>query len=572
MMKKLLLLLLALLMCLGSAAAESVYQQGDKIEDFTVTTWDNKTITLSEVLKEKEMVLINIWASWCGPCRFEFPFMEEAYQQYQDKVEIIALSCEPTDTADVLESFVSELGLTFPVAQDTVDLAYRFNATSIPTSIVVDRYGVICYIHTGALTDASYFTRLFEAFLGEDYTESMLFSDIPPMKPNVAPSAEADLAAALEVSAAANPTGAYVWPMTVTEKDGRTAVASTNQRMDATTSAIEVALTVKAGDALAVTFKLSSEPAFDLMTLRINGEIVKSFGGQRDWTTYAYRFQADGDYTVTVSYEKNAASASGEDTLWVDSIALLTGDAASAAVAASPAYPTSKAASMTITNAREIIIDDPTGVLQSYYGDSRYYILSGDTASLHVTLSPDMDPEAAIAYCNYDSAIYPLIEHMTDDGYTFTAGVDRIDTTGYCNTNVLLYPSMTDLTLAQCVTYFADEENATMLINQLTKDSSGAVLGSWAYADEAQPAASSYTVKYIDQDGNPVSGVMLQVCDESTCLVFVSDENGLCQFSLAPYAWELHTLKLPEGCQGDTETVTLAPAEGGELVFTLTRQ
>ncbi len=40
---------------------------GDKIQDFTVTTFDGKTVTLSEVLKEKDMVLINIWATWCGP-------------------------------------------------------------------------------------------------------------------------------------------------------------------------------------------------------------------------------------------------------------------------------------------------------------------------------------------------------------------------------------------------------------------------------------------------------------------------------------------------------------------------
>ena len=42
------------------------YQMGDKIQDFTVTTFDGKTVTLSEVLKEKDMVLINIWATWCG--------------------------------------------------------------------------------------------------------------------------------------------------------------------------------------------------------------------------------------------------------------------------------------------------------------------------------------------------------------------------------------------------------------------------------------------------------------------------------------------------------------------------
>ena len=84
-------LLLAMLLCLGSVAvAESTfYQLGDKMDDFTVTTHDGRSLTLSEVLKEKDAVLINFWATWCNPCRNEFPFMEEAYQQYADKVEII---------------------------------------------------------------------------------------------------------------------------------------------------------------------------------------------------------------------------------------------------------------------------------------------------------------------------------------------------------------------------------------------------------------------------------------------------------------------------------------------------
>ena len=97
-MKKVFSLLLALALCLtGLAMAEdaqpAVYQPGDKIDDFTMTTYDGTSVTLSEVLKEKEMVLINIWATWCGPCRNEFPFLEEAYQQYKDKVEVLALSC-----------------------------------------------------------------------------------------------------------------------------------------------------------------------------------------------------------------------------------------------------------------------------------------------------------------------------------------------------------------------------------------------------------------------------------------------------------------------------------------------
>ena len=150
-------LLLAMLLCLGSVAvAESTfYQLGDKMDDFTVTTYDGRTVTLSEVLKEKEAVLINFWATWCGPCRQEFPFMEEAYQQYADKVEIIALSVETTDTNDVLANFVAEMGMTFNVAQDTIGLSTRFDFQGIPTSIIVDRFGNICFQESGTVPDAT---------------------------------------------------------------------------------------------------------------------------------------------------------------------------------------------------------------------------------------------------------------------------------------------------------------------------------------------------------------------------------------------------------------------------------
>ena len=130
------------------------------------------------------MVLINIWASWCGPCRNEFPHMQEAYEAYKENIEIIALSCEPTDTAETLTTFADNLSLTFPIAQDTVNLSGKFEAYSIPTSIVVDRYGVICFKMAGAMPSVESFTRLFDAFVGSDYDASQTYTSLPaPLQP-----------------------------------------------------------------------------------------------------------------------------------------------------------------------------------------------------------------------------------------------------------------------------------------------------------------------------------------------------------------------------------------------------
>ena len=109
-------------------------------------------------------------------------------------------------------------------------------------------------------------------------------------------------------------------------------------------------------------------------------------------------------------------------------------------------------------------------------------------------------------------------------------------------------------------------------------------LGTWQYADATAPSTDAlpekevkisgtadYVLKCVDQDGNPVAGVMLQVCDEATCQVFLSDENGQYAFTSAAYAWEVHILKAPEGYTADSTDVVLAPVEGGEMVFTLTK-
>ena len=258
-------LLMMLLVCfasLSAAQAAPTYTPGDTIDDFTVTTYDGRTITLSGVLQEKDAVLINIWASWCGPCRNEFPYMEEAYRQYSDRIEVIALSCEESDSDADLAAFAEKLGLTFPIARDTVNMAYRLQASSIPTTIMVDRFGTICFRVSGSMPDTESFIRLFDAFVGDSYTESRVYEGLPPAKASAAHSPESEIAAALGAEAALNPISPYTWPMIVTEKDGRSVVASTSQRQSNATAEVSVHVTAAAGDAVVVTFKTATEKVF----------------------------------------------------------------------------------------------------------------------------------------------------------------------------------------------------------------------------------------------------------------------------------------------------------------------
>ncbi len=178
-MKKTLALLLALLLVCGLvpgalAQSDGADRLGEKMPDFSAATLDGSVFTLSEALKEKELVLVNLWATWCPPCRLEFPFMEAAYEKYQDKVAVIALSVEPTDTMEKLRAFAQERGITFLVGRDESGLSDHFNVTGIPTSVAVDRFGNVVYVGVGCLIDETLFTNLFDQFLGDEYTQTQV--------------------------------------------------------------------------------------------------------------------------------------------------------------------------------------------------------------------------------------------------------------------------------------------------------------------------------------------------------------------------------------------------------------
>lgn len=577
-MKKMLLLLLALLLLCGAAQAEDApYQLGDRMEDFSFTTYDGQTTTLYEILEEKDMVLLNFWASWCGPCKREFPHMEQAYSAYQDQVEIVALSVEVEDTTEVIKAFAESMNLSFAMGQDTERLANRFGVTSIPVSVVVDRFGTICFLESGSIPDTNIFTRLFESYVGEDYTESVLLEKLTDMRPTVDPLPEAELAAALETAQVLNRTEPHVWPMQVEEVDGRLALASSTAGISQSISAVEVILDAKAGDAIAITFKLSCEEIFDSLRISINNEQVKGFSGELDWMTYAIPVTEDGTYTVLLVYAKDDQANAGQDKVWIDTVTVLSGEAAEAALKANPAYPVSDAFSCALTNenAREIIIDERYGLLKSAFGNARYYVVNDETASFRATVSPEEDPGCAFFYSDYEEVIDRVFASCVDgEGYSFSTGLDTMETTGYPYTFVQVGRSLAEEPAFSFV-LFRDEATLRTFMARNLDDMP------WYYMEEAPadvlaaillPEEAVYTLRCVDQNGQPVSGVMLQICDEDTCQVVTTNEQGEHVFTTSPYAWELHVLMAPAGYTADTTAIQYAPIAGGTVTFTLQKQ
>ena len=183
-MKKILIILLTIVMlCIfGAAAAEEEYSViGKSFPDFKATDTEQNVFSLSEALKDHEAVLINLWASWCGPCVREFPSLNEVYSQYKEKVAFIGLTVEPEDSMILLKNLKQEYGIEYPVAQEkgTDILKHIGGSQGTPTTIIVDRFGNAVYMQVGMFNNGAEISRLLDAFLGENYTESKALTKIP---------------------------------------------------------------------------------------------------------------------------------------------------------------------------------------------------------------------------------------------------------------------------------------------------------------------------------------------------------------------------------------------------------
>lgn len=153
--------------------ANITYKLGDAVMNFSVTTADGTVYVLSELLEQKQAVVLNFWYLQCNPCRAEFPYLQEAYENYSDKIEVLALNPINNDP-EAIEAFREELGLTFPMAYCDPAWEKAMQLTAYPTTVVIDRYGTIALIHTGSIDEAKVFEDAFEFFTADDYEQTVV--------------------------------------------------------------------------------------------------------------------------------------------------------------------------------------------------------------------------------------------------------------------------------------------------------------------------------------------------------------------------------------------------------------
>jgi len=123
---------------------------GDPMPPYSAKYLDGKAMTMAA--EKGNVVFLNVWATWCGPCRFETPELQALQTQYAAKgLKVIGVSVDEGDT-EAVKTFVAEQKITYPIAVDPEGrIANLVQTTVLPTSLLIDRTGKIVWRQIGAI-------------------------------------------------------------------------------------------------------------------------------------------------------------------------------------------------------------------------------------------------------------------------------------------------------------------------------------------------------------------------------------------------------------------------------------
>lgn len=140
--------LIALLSCVFAASSLAAgSMEGQQAPDFALKSSTGENMRLSEY--RGDVVMINFWATWCGPCQQEMPHLDALYSRYQRVgFNLLGVNVD-VDTGRAMD-MIEDLGVNFPVLFDPRGEVYElYGATGMPFTIIVDREGTVRYVHKG---------------------------------------------------------------------------------------------------------------------------------------------------------------------------------------------------------------------------------------------------------------------------------------------------------------------------------------------------------------------------------------------------------------------------------------
>jgi peroxiredoxin len=135
---------------IGAAAASAIaapLAPSSPAPDFTLRTLEGQNLRLGE--QRGRVVLVNFWATWCGPCRQEMPHLNKLYDKYKSS-GFMLLGVNVDEDTRVAAGVASKLGVHFPVLPDSDKLvSKRYDLKAMPSTVLIDRDGRVRYVHRG---------------------------------------------------------------------------------------------------------------------------------------------------------------------------------------------------------------------------------------------------------------------------------------------------------------------------------------------------------------------------------------------------------------------------------------
>jgi cytochrome c biogenesis protein CcmG, thiol:disulfide interchange protein DsbE len=133
--------LCAVLLFSGCAADSFAGQPGDAVPAFSAVTTQGEHVSLASL--RGEVVLLNVWATWCYPCRKEMPSFESLHQDLgADGLRVVAVSIDGAGSASEVSEFLAEYGISFTVLHDPAqDVTRAFRTRGVPETFLIDRDG-----------------------------------------------------------------------------------------------------------------------------------------------------------------------------------------------------------------------------------------------------------------------------------------------------------------------------------------------------------------------------------------------------------------------------------------------
>ncbi|MGQ0596911.1 peroxiredoxin family protein [Aquabacterium sp.] len=142
-------LCLAAVGALASAAAQAV-TPATAAPDFTLRAMNGPNLRLQE--QRGQVVMVNFWATWCGPCRQEMPHLNRLYEKYR-KSGFVLLGVNVDDDPRSAAEMATKLGLKFPVLLDTdKKVSGQYDLVTMPSTVLIDRDGKVRHVHRGYLS------------------------------------------------------------------------------------------------------------------------------------------------------------------------------------------------------------------------------------------------------------------------------------------------------------------------------------------------------------------------------------------------------------------------------------